>query len=345
MHAWVLDGGFGAEHLRWTECQIPVPGPDQILVRLHAASVNYRDILIVEGSYHPRLPMPRILGSDGAGEVIAVGPHVDRFRVGDRVIGCFLQKWVDGPLTDAAARSTLGADRDGTFAQYVLLEQQGAVLLPEDWDYAQAATLPCAALTAWNALISAPCRPGMTVLLLGTGGVSIFGLQLAKAMGARVLLLSGHDHKCERARQLGADATANYHTVPEWDRWVREQTDGQGADIILEVGGAGTLERSLRAVRRGGYVALIGVLAGRGTIDPMPILMKAIRLQGIFVGSRKMLEDLLLFLLQHRLRPVIDRRFPIQELPTALESLRRGTHFGKIVLDIIPGNPDGSSLS
>ncbi|WP_228499033.1 zinc-dependent alcohol dehydrogenase family protein [Thermogemmata fonticola] len=339
MHAWVLDGGFGTEHLRWTKCEIPVPAAGQILVRLHAVSVNYRDVLIVEGSYNPRLSMPRILGSDGAGEVIAVGPDVDRFRVGDRVIGCFMQKWADGPLTDTAARSTLGADRDGTFAQYVLLEQAGAVPLPEDWDYASAATLPCAALTAWNALISGECRPGKTVLLLGTGGVSIFGLQLAKAMGARVLLLSGQEHKRERAAQLGADATANYHTVPEWDRWVREQTEGQGADIVLEVGGAGTLERSLRAVRRGGYIALIGVLAGRGTIDPMPILMKAVRLQGIFVGSRKMFEDMLVFLQQHRLRPVIDRRFPLPELPAALEAMRRGIHFGKIVLDIIPGVP------
>lgn len=339
MRAWVLDGGFGVEHLHWSECEIPGPAAEQILVRLHAASLNYRDVLIVEGSYNPRLPMPRILGSDGAGEVIAVGSAVDRFRVGDRVIGCFMQKWVDGPLTDTAARSTLGADRDGTFAQYVLLEQTGAVPLPADWDYASAATLPCAALTAWNALISSECQPGKTVLLLGTGGVSIFGLQLAKAMGARVLLLSGQEHKRELATQLGADATANYHTVPEWDRWVREQTEGQGADIILEVGGAGTLERSLRAVRRGGYIALIGVLAGRGTIDPVPILMKAVRLQGIFVGCRKMFEDMLAFLQQQRLRPVIDRRFPLPELPVAWEQMRRGSHFGKIVLDIIPGVP------
>jgi NADPH:quinone reductase-like Zn-dependent oxidoreductase len=339
MHAWVLDGGFGREHLRWTEREIPVPAAGQMLVRLHAASLNYRDLLIVEGSYNPRMPLPRILGSDGAGEVIAVGSDVDRFRVGDRVIGCFMQKWVDGPLTDTAARSTLGADRDGTFAQYVLLEQAGAVPLPEDWDFASAATLPCAALTAWNALISGECQPGKTVLLLGTGGVSIFGLQLAKAMGARVLVVSGREHKRERAAQLGADATANSHTMPEWDRWVREQTEGHGADIVLEVGGAGTLERSLRAVRRGGTIALIGVLAGRGTIDPMPILMKAVRLQGIFVGSRKMFEDMLAFLQQHRLRPVIDRRFPLPELPAALDEMRRGTHFGKIVLDIIPGIP------
>ena len=174
-----------------------------------------------------------------------------------------------------------------------------------------------------------------------TTSLAVLGLTalLRWLTGARVLLLSGQEHKRERAAQLGADATANYHTLPDWDRWVREQTEGQGADIVLEVGGAGTLERSLRAVRRGGYIALIGVLAGRGTIDPMPILMKAVRLQGIFVGSRKMFEDMLAFLQQHRLRPVIDRRFPLPELPAALEAMRRGLHFGKIVLDIIPGVP------
>ncbi|MCS7021182.1 MAG: NAD(P)-dependent alcohol dehydrogenase [Gemmataceae bacterium] len=336
MKAWVLQGGFGLSHLHWTDVPIPTPGPHQILVRLHAASLNYRDILIVEGAYNPRLALPRILGSDGAGEVVAVGSQVQRFRPGERVVGCFMQSWIDGPLTDEAARSTLGADRDGTFAEYVLLEQDAALAIPPGYSFVQAATWPCAALTAWNALVSAGCGPGQTVLLLGTGGVSLFGLQLAKAYKARVLLLSGQETKRQRAEALGADATANYRTLPEWDRWVREQTGGRGADLILEVGGAGTLERSLRAIRRGGTIALIGVLAGRGTIDPMLILMKAVRLQGIFVGSRRQLEEMSRFMVQHALVPVIDRCYPWTELPTALECLRKGEHFGKIVLEIIP---------
>lgn len=336
MQAWVLEGGFGQDHLRLLNRPIPQIGPQQILMRVHAASLNYRDLLIVEGVYHPRLPLPRVLGSDGAGEVVAVGAEVTAVRLGDRVVGCFLQNWLDGPMTEEAARSSLGADRDGTFAEYVVLEENGVVPIPPGYDYAQAATLPCAALTAWNALTTAGCGPGQTVLILGTGGVSIFGLQLAHAMGARVLLISGHDHKRERAMQLGADVTANYHTVPEWDRWVREQTQGQGADIILEVGGAGTLERSLRAVRRGGYIALIGVLSGRGMVDPMPVLMKAVRLQGIFVGSRRMFEEMLSFMVAHQITPIIDSRYPLEQLPLAFQQLRQSKHFGKVVLEVIP---------
>jgi NADPH:quinone reductase-like Zn-dependent oxidoreductase len=305
-------------------------------VRLHATALNYRDLLIIDGSYNPHLALPRIVGSDGAGEVVAVGASVHRFRPGDRVIPCFMQNWVDGPISSGDPRSTLGADRDGTFAEYVLLEQDGAVHIPQYLDYLEAATLPCAALTAWHALSAGGCGPEHTVLLLGTGGVSLFGLQFAKAMGARVLLLSGQEEKRLRAMQLGADASANYKNNPQWDQWVKEQTNGQGADIILEVGGAGTLERSIRAVRRGGFIALIGVLAGRGTIDPMPILMKAVRLQGIFVGSRHMFEQMISFLTQHHLRPIIDSRLPINQLPVALESMRQGRHFGKIAMEITP---------
>lgn len=336
MQAWILDSGFGVTNLHWRRTSIPTPGPGQLLVRLYAAALNYRDLLIIEGNYNPRMQLPRIIGSDGAGEVVAVGPDVRRFRLGDRVLPCFMQNWADGPISRGDPRSTLGADRDGTFAEYVLLEEEGTTPLPAHLDFVEAATLPCAALTAWNALTTAGCGPGQTVLLLGSGGVSIFGLQFAKALGARVMLLSSSDEKRQRATQLGADVTANYRNIPDWDQWVREQTDGHGADIILEVGGAGTLERSLRAVRRGGFIALIGVLAGRGAIDPMPILMKAIRLQGIFVGSRQMLEQMNAFMTQHNIRPVIDSRYPLTELPVALENLRQGRHFGKIALEVVP---------
>ncbi len=334
MRAVVLDGGFGLDRVQILDRPVPEPGPGQILVKLHAASLNFRDLLIVEGRYAPRLALPRILGSDGAGEVVAVGPGVQRLRVGDRIVGCFLPEWIDGPLTDAAARSTLGCERDGVFAEYAVWEEAGAVAVPAHLSYAEAATLPCAALTAWNALQTGGCGPGRRVLLLGTGGVSIFGLQLARAMGAETFILSGHDDKLRRALALGATAGANYRTLPEWDRWVKEQTGGQGVDIVLEVGGAGTLERSLRAVRRGGTVALIGVLAGSGTFDPILILMKTIRLQGIFVGSRAMFEAMNRFLEQHQLHPVIDRRYSLPQIHAALEDLRRGVHFGKIVIDI-----------
>jgi NADPH:quinone reductase-like Zn-dependent oxidoreductase len=332
--ALVLRNGFGLENLTRVEMPDPVPGPGQVLVRVRAASLNYRDLLIVKGHYNPKLKFPRVLGSDAAGEVVAVGSEVRSVKVGDRVIGSFMQHWIDGPISDSAARSTLGSDRDGVLAEMALFEESGFVPVPGDLTFAEAATLPCAGVTAWNALTGGGCGPGKTVLVQGTGGVSIFALQFARALGARVLITSSRDDKLARALSLGANAGVNYKTVPEWDKWVREQTDGAGADIVVEVGGAGTLERSAKAVRSGGYIALIGVLAGGTSFNPIFLLMKAICLQGIFVGSKAMFVDMNRFIVGEHIRPVIDRVFPFVDAAAALRHLESGSHFGKVVVEM-----------
>jgi NADPH:quinone reductase-like Zn-dependent oxidoreductase len=332
VRALVIDGGFGTDHVALAERPDPKAGAGQVLVRVRSASLNYRDLLIVRGHYNPKLKFPRILGSDAAGEVVAVGAGVESYKPGDRVIGCFMQQWIDGPITDAVARSTLGSDRDGVFAELAVFDQAGVVPIPGNLTFEEAATLPCAALTAWNALTTGKCGPGKAVLLQGTGGVSIFALQFAKALGARVLITSSSDEKLARARALGATAGVNYRTTPDWDQWARSQTDGAGVDLVVEVGGAGTLERSVKASRHGGYIALIGVLAGGTSFNPIPILMKAINLQGIFVGSRVMFEDMNRLIVGEQIRPVIDRVFPFADAVAAFQHLEKGSHFGKVVL-------------
>ena len=334
MKAFAIQGGFGLENLTFLDRPDPKPGPGQVLVRVRAASLNYRDLLMAKGQYNPRLPMPRVLGSDAAGEVVAVGDGVVRFRPGDRVIGCFFQDWAGGPITDAAARSALGGERDGILSELVVLEEGGVVRLPDGLSYEEGATLPCAALTAWNALTTGYSPGGKTVLLQGTGGVSIFALQFAKALGAKVLITSGHDEKLARALRMGADAGTNYRTNPDWDKWARQQTGGAGVDLVVEVGGAGTLERSVKATRYGGHVALIGVLAGAGNFNPIHVLMKAVTVRGIFVGSREMFEAMNGFVEQARIKPVIDRVFPFAQSADAFRHLESGSHFGKVVIAV-----------
>jgi NADPH:quinone reductase-like Zn-dependent oxidoreductase len=332
--ALVIQGAFGLENLAFEERPQPAPGPGQVLVRVRAASLNYRDLLIARGQYNPKLKFPRVLGSDAAGEVAAVGDGVTNVKPGDRVIGCFMQHWVGGPITDAAAKSTLGSDRDGVLSEFVVLEAEGVVGVPGSLTFEEAATLPCAAVTAWNALTGGGCGPGKTVLLQGTGGVSVFALQFAKALGARALVTSGHDDKLARSLGMGADAGTNYRTSPDWEKWAREQTGGTGVDIVVEVGGAGTLERSVKAVRTGGHIALIGVLAGPGAFNPVSILMKAVRLQGVFVGSREMFEDMNRLVAAKGIKPVIDRVFPFADAPAAFRHLESGSHFGKVVVAV-----------
>jgi len=332
MKALALQNGFGWENISVVQRPDPVPGPGQVVLRVRAASLNYRDLLIAKGAYNPNLAMPRVLGSDGAGEVEAVGDGVTAWKPGDRAIGCFFQNWRDGGITDAVGRSTLGGDRDGTFAERVLLEQDGLVPMPDGLTFEQAATLPCAALTAWNALQQAGCGHGNTVLVQGTGGVSLFALQFATALGAKVFATSGSDEKLARALALGAAAGTNYKSSPDWDKWARKQTDGRGVDIVIEVGGAGTLERSAKAVRTGGFIALIGVLAGSGTFNPMNVLMKSVTLQGVFVGSAATFAAMNQFILEKRFQPLVDRTFPLEDAVAALRHLESGSHFGKIVL-------------
>lgn len=333
MKAYELQGGFGLDALTLVERPTPRPGPGQVLLRLRAWSLNYRDLMIVKGTYNPKLRLPVIPLSDGVGEVAAVGEGVTRVKVGDRVAGLFMQNWLAGGLTEEKARPSLGGGGvDGLLAEFAVLPQEGVLQVPEHLTDEEAATLPCAALTAWHALVAeGGVTAGDTVLVQGTGGVSLFALQFAKLHGARVLATSGHDDKLRRVLALGASEGINYKTTPEWGEKVRELTC-VGVDHVVEVGGAGTLPQSLRAVRAGGRISLIGVLAGGGQVNPMPILMKNVRVQGIFVGSREMFEAMNRAITLHKLRPVMDRVFPFAEAREALRYLESAAHFGKIAL-------------
>jgi NADPH:quinone reductase-like Zn-dependent oxidoreductase len=333
MHAWQFSS-FGIDSLEFTERSAPQPGPGEVLVRVHAISINYRDLLMVKGLYNPKLKLPRIPCSDGAGEVTAVGQGVTRWKTGDRVAGIFMQNWLDGPLTPAKSKGALGGDIDGMLAEYVVLRDTGLVRLPEHLSYTEAATLPCAAVTAWNALAAGSLKPGATVLILGTGGVSIFALQLARLMGVRVLGISGSAAKLERARSLGLDAGINYRETPAWDRWALEQTGGEGVDLVIEVGGVGTLPRSLGAIRMGGVIAQIGVLAGAA--EPLPlalILHKQARIQGIYVGSRKDFEEMNKAITLTGMRPVAES-YPWTKAREVMARMEQATHFGKLVLTV-----------
>jgi len=250
------------------------------------------------------------------------------------VCGTFFQGWEDGELTEAAARTALGGDLDGVLAEQAVLSEQGVIPFPAHLSFEEAATLPCAALTAWHALTVGFDPAGKTVLLQGTGGVSIFALQFARALGAKVLITSGHDDKLARALQIGADAGTNYKANPDWDKWARQATGGAGVDLVVEVGGAGTLERSVKAVRHGGRVALIGVLAAGGGVNPINILMRSVCVQGIYVGSRAMFRAMNRLIEAKQIRPVVDRVFPFEQAADAFRHLEAAGHFGKVVINV-----------
>jgi NADPH:quinone reductase-like Zn-dependent oxidoreductase len=335
MIAWSLPA-FGIDALEQKELTVPALKPGQVLVQVKAVSLNYRDLLVVLGLYNPKMHLPRIPTSDGAGVVTAVGAGVTRVKPGDRVCGIFMQNWIEGRPTQEKIRGALGGDIDGMLAEKVVLSEQGLVKIPDYLTMEEAATLPCAALTAWNALVNAGhLTAGETVLILGTGGVSIFALQFAKAMGARVLGISSSDSKLERARTLGLDAGINYRTQPDWDKWVIEQTDGNGADVIVEVGGAGTFSQSLKAIRMGGAVAQIGVLSHSEEPLQIPLILhKQVHVQGIYVGSRTHFEDMIRALEQNRIQPVVDEIYDFKDLPAALRLMGTGGHFGKLVVRV-----------
>jgi NADPH:quinone reductase-like Zn-dependent oxidoreductase len=333
MRSWQVPA-FGIDSLEFVERPTPAPGPGEVLVGVRAVSLNYRDLMVVKGQYNPKMKLPRIPCSDGAGEVVAVGAGVKAWKPGDRVAGIFMQNWLDGPYTAAKARGALGGDIDGMLADYVVLEEDGLVAIPGHLSFQEAATLPCAAVTAWNALATGDVKPGATVLLLGTGGVSIFALQLARLKGARVLGISSSNEKLERAARLGLDAGLNYRENPNWDRWALDQTGGEGVDLVVEVGGQGTLARSLRAIRPGGTVAQIGVLAP--SAEPLSIgliLHKMARIHGIYVGSRKDFVDLNRAIALTELRPV-GEEFDWSQAREVLERMEEGSHFGKLVLTV-----------
>jgi NADPH:quinone reductase-like Zn-dependent oxidoreductase len=332
VRVWEIGEGWGRIDL--AERPDPRPGPGQVVVRVRAASLNYRDLLTVRGSYNPRQKLPLVPCSDGAGEVEAAGEGVTRVRPGDRVASVFAQGWIAGEPTRDKIRSTLGGPLDGMLAEKVLLDAQGVVRVPEHLTDEEAATLPCAAVTAWNALVTeGEVKPGDTVLVQGTGGVSIFALQLGKLLGARVIVTSSRDEKLARARELGADETINYAEVPDWGARAKELTGGNGVDLVVEVGGAGTLQQSLRAVRIGGRIALIGNLAGTSAEVPLTLIfMQRVDVHGILVGDRESFEEMNRAIAAHRLRPVIDRVFPFEEAPAAFEHMAAGAHFGKVVV-------------
>ena len=336
MRVWEIGERFGLDALRLVERPDPKPGRGQVVVRVRAASLNYRDLLTVQGLYNPKQALPLVPVSDGAGEVETVGEGVSRVSVGQRVAGIFAQTWIAGRPTRERMRSTLGGPLDGMLAERALLDAEGVVPVPEHLSHEEAATLPCAAVTAWNALVEqGGLKAGDTLLVLGTGGVAVFALQLAHLLGVRVIVTSSQDEKLERARALGAAETINYRTTPDWENAVKALTGGVGVDHVVEVGGAGTLMKSLRAVRMGGTISLIGNLAGLDAqVNLGLVFMQGVRVQGVFVGSRETFEVLNRAIALHRLRPVVDRVFPFEGVGAAFEHLAGQTHFGKVVIRV-----------
>jgi NADPH:quinone reductase-like Zn-dependent oxidoreductase len=332
MRAFEIVSAGGIDTLALNERPVPEPGHAQVQLRVHASSLNYRDLSTVEDPEPRGVRYPLVPNSDAAGVVTRVGEGVVGVGVGDRVIGCFFQDWVDGPITPSAMASALGGARDGVLAEQVVLEARGVVPIPAHLDFDAAATLPCAALTAWNATMEfGALAPGRTVLLLGTGGVSIFALQFACLAGARAIVLSGSDRKLEVVRRMGAWHTVNYRATPDWAGVVLELTEGRGVDLVVEVGGAGTLERSIASTRVAGRIALIGVLSG-GEMNPVMVMRKSINLQGIYVGSRAMFLRMNAAIAAHRLSPVVHGRFEFEQARDAFHALRAAEHLGKIVV-------------
>lgn len=335
MRAYRLHDFSGPDGWKLEDLPSPAPGAGEVLIRVRAASINYRDLMIANGVYNPKLKLPLVPVSDAAGEVVACGAGASRFRVGDRVAANFMPGWVDGPIDDHKMKSALGGGGKGALAEELALPETGLVRISERLDFEEAATLPCAGVTAWNGLFhAASVKPGDVVVTLGTGGVSVFAVQFASLAGARVIATSSSDEKLERVRRLGASHTINYRAEPDWDEKVRELTGGVGADVVVEVGGAGTFPKSLRAVRPGGTISLIGVLSGQGQIDPISILMRSVKIQGIYVGSTAMFEEMSRAVDAGGIRPVVDRVFAFEDAPDALRHMASGSHFGKIAITV-----------
>jgi NADPH:quinone reductase-like Zn-dependent oxidoreductase len=337
MKAWQLKAGDGVGALARRDVAQRDAGPTDVVVRVRATSLNYRDLMFARGDYlgvasHLLVPV-----ADGAGEVVAVGRDVTRFKPGDRVINTYFPRWIDGPPTPAKVPDSPGATFDGVLAEYFVSDEAGLVAIPAHLDYEAASTLSCAGITAWNALFAdGGARPGSTVVLLGTGGVSIWALQLARAAGLRTIITSSSDAKLERAKALGADATINYRATPEWQDEVHRLTDGAGADLVVEVGGRDTLPRSVAAARLGGQVSIIGGLSSFDgpRLDLLPVIGGVRRLHGVMVGSRAMLEDVAALVAARGIQPVVDRVFGFDEAPAAYAYLQSGQHFGKVVIRV-----------
>lgn len=337
MKAFIVKAGSTSlDGLAQVERPTPSAGPGEILVAMRAASLNFRDLAIVAGRYFGgALKQDLVALSDGTGEVAAVGSGVTRFKVGDRVAGTFFRNYIDGP--PVAVGPALGSPVDGVLAEYVVFHQNDAVHIPKNLSFIEAATLPCAGVTAWHALMVAgrPIKAGETVLVLGTGGVSLLALQIAQAAGARVIATSSNPEKEAKLKALGAVATVNYKAHPEWHQEVIKANGGVGVDCVVEVGGAGTLKQSILALGVHGKIALIGVLSGPGgDTNPHGLMLKGGSLHGIFVGNRAMFEQLVRAVETNDIHPVIDRVFRLDETPAAFQYLQSQAHFGKVVINI-----------
>jgi len=328
---------FGLEQIRLVEVPEPnKPKSEQVLVRFKAASLNFRDHLVITGKYNPKFPLPLVPCSDGAGEVIEIGDGVTEFNVGDRVLATFAPKWIGQEASHLEMRTTIGGPLAGTLREYALFSETGLVKIPNHLSFEEASTLPCAALTAWSSFhIYSRLVAGQTVVIQGTGGVSIFALQFAALAGANIILTSSSPEKLEKGKLLGAHHFINYKEIADWGTEVRRITSKVGADHIVEVGGAGTLEQSIVACKPFGVIHLIGILAGRsGELNLLPVVMNNIKLQGIVVGGRKAFIEMNKAIENSKLKPVIDKVFPIEETRQAIEYLKSGSHFGKIVITI-----------
>jgi NADPH:quinone reductase-like Zn-dependent oxidoreductase len=338
MRAFEVQGAFGLDRLTLVERPSRKPGPFEVRLRVTAVSLNVRDYMMVAGAYNPRQKLPLVPCSDGVGVVEEVGPGVTKVKVGDRVIPSFFQGWSAGEPTRAKGATALGGPLDGTLAEEMVAREEGLVPAPAYLSDEAAATLPCAALTAWNALVGhGKLKPGETVLVQGTGGVSIFALQIARMCGARVIVTSKSEAKLARAKALGAFAGIDYTAVKEWGAEAKKLAGGAGVDHVVEVGGAGTFEQSLRAVRPGGSIYVIGVLSGAApAVSLVPILMQNIRVQGILVGHREAFEDMLRAFTAAELQPVVDEVFPFAEAKEAFAAMEKARHFGKIAIRVNP---------
>ncbi|HHP7229648.1 MAG TPA: NAD(P)-dependent alcohol dehydrogenase [Xenococcaceae cyanobacterium] len=334
MKAYQLQAYNSLDALQLIDLPEPNLGKNDVLVKIKANSLNYRELIILRGGYDRNKKLPVIPASDGVGEVVDTGENVTAWQKGDRVASVFFRDWTLGKATETQMNTALGGGVDGTLAEYVAFPEHALVKIPEHLSYEAAATLPCAALTAWNCLRTGGLIPGQTVLTLGTGGVSIFALQFAKLFGAKVIITSSSDEKLDRATALGADATINYLTYPDWQDQVRDLTDERGVDLVVEVGGAGTIERSLASACLGGYIGVIGVLSGFGAANftPATAFFNQLHIQGIYVGNRQMFEEMNSAISLNGLKPVVDRVIPFSEAKQAYQLLESGKHLGKIVI-------------
>ncbi|RJE88396.1 NAD(P)-dependent alcohol dehydrogenase [Paenibacillus sp. 1011MAR3C5] len=335
MKAYVIQDGFGLSHFTETNLPIPSPGPGEVLIRMKAVSLNARDIGVIDGFYNPELSEPLIPVSDGVGEIIAVGEYADKFQIGERVSPIFTQSWRSGEATQDNWITTLGSPLQGLLAEYVVLPEEGLVRVPHFLTDIEAATLPCAGVTAWHAIVEqGKVKAGDTVVVQGTGGVSLFALQFAKLQGAKVIVTSSSDAKLDRAITLGADHGINYRSTPEWDQSVLAYTEGRGADHIVDLGGGATLNRSISALKVGGQISIVGILSGASVegLAIVPAILRRARLQAINVGSRDMFERMNTAIAHHQLRPVVDTVYPFAQALEALSQLAKGSYFGKIAI-------------